>query len=450
MTSTKRYLLRSLDMACILAALAFSSWLMLPPYLDIFADYTGASTFTLLTFFLSFYMLDCYAVGREELRDSLIRVVVAVVIGIIGAGFIFYTFEHWRFPRLMFVVQMLVTLALTLGWRLLYFPLSRAWVPRSERVVFLGAALAERARKVLNEYGPSVEILGYTGEPGADEATAGPCLGDVSEVLAVVVRNRASRVVILDTFFLDADLARQLFDARLHGLKVDDMRSLYERLASRIPVDLIEDEWLLLEDGFDLNVNNSMVRLKRATDVIFSLALLTLTLPVLLVTALLVRLESRGAALYSQKRVGLGGKEFTVYKIRSMRQDAECGKAVWAEKNDPRITRVGRFIRKTRIDELPQLFNVLRGEMSLIGPRPERQDFVRELEQKLPYYNVRHTVKPGITGWAQVCYPYGASLEDSRYKLEYDLYYIKNLSPLLELKILLKTIGVVLFPAGAR
>jgi sugar transferase, PEP-CTERM system associated/exopolysaccharide biosynthesis polyprenyl glycosylphosphotransferase len=449
-TATKRYLLRTLDMVCILVALAFSSWLMLPPYLDIFADYTGASTFTLVTFFLSFYMLDCYSVGREELRDSLIRVVVAVVIGIIGAGFIFYTFEHWRFPRLMFVVQMLVTLALTLGWRLIYFPLSHKWVPKGERVVFLGAAMAERARKVLNEHGPSVEVLGYAGEAGADADKAGPCLGEAASILDVVVRHNASRVVILDTFYLDSDLARRLFDAKLHGLKVDDMRSLYERLARRLPVDLIEDEWLLLENGFNMNANNSMVRLKRAMDVILSLLLLTLTLPVVLVTALLVRLESKGAVLYSQRRVGLGGKEFTVYKIRSMRQDAESGKAVWAEKNDPRVTRVGKFIRKTRIDELPQLVNVLRGEMSLIGPRPERRDFVEELEQKLPYYTVRHTVKPGITGWAQVCYPYGASLEDSRYKLEYDLFYIKNISPLLELKILLRTIGVVLFPTGAR
>ena len=228
------------------------------------------------------------------------------------------------------------------------------------------------------------------------------------------------------------------------------MRTLYERLAMRLPIDLIEDQWLLLADGFDLNVTGSMKRLKRIFDVVFSALLLVTTLPILLITAIAVRLESPGAIVYTQRRVGLHNKEFTVYKIRSLRSDAENDGAVWAQKNDARVTRIGKFIRKTRIDELPQLINVLKGDMSVIGPRPERMEFVQELEEKLPYYQVRHTVKPGITGWAQVCYPYGASLEDSRYKLEYDLYYIKNLSALLEIKIVLKTIGVVLFPKGAR
>ena len=176
-----------------------------------------------------------------------------------------------------------------------------------------------------------------------------------------------------------------------------------------------------------------------------------LTLPVILVTAILIKLESAGPAFYRQRRVGLYGQGFDIIKLRSMRVDAEvAGKALWAAENDPRVTRVGRFIRKVRIDELPQAWTVLKGEMSFVGPRPERPQFVHELEQQLPYYAERHMVKPGITGWAQINYPYGASVEDARHKLEYDLYYAKNYSPFLDLLILLQTLRVVLWPAGAR
>ena len=170
----------------------------------------------------------------------------------------------------------------------------------------------------------------------------------------------------------------------------------------------------------------------------------------MLLTAIVVRLESPGPVIYKQDRVGLFEKEFTVYKFRSMRADAEKNGAVWASAQDARVTKFGKFIRKVRIDELPQIWNILKGDMSFIGPRPERMAFVRQLKETIPYYSLRHTVKPGLTGWAQVCYPYGASEEDARRKLEYDLYYIKNMSILLDINIIFKTVGVVLFPKGAR
>ncbi|MDR2488451.1 MAG: TIGR03013 family PEP-CTERM/XrtA system glycosyltransferase [Desulfovibrio sp.] len=450
MNSNRLIIFRLLDLACILTALKISSGIMLPDFLEIFSDYTGASTFTVIIMLLSFYMLDCYAVGREELRDSIVRVVVALAIGVIAAGFTFYSFEHWRFPRIMFVVQMLVNLGLSLGWRSLYFWFSRRYVPMPEKVIFIGAGMEERARRVLSEYQPEAQIFGYVGEAGADIAGAGPCLGPADRIFSIIERYRPTRVIVLDSFYLDQNIAHGLFAAKLRGLKVDDMRGLYERLASRLPVDLIGDEWLLLENGFNINPAESLGRFKRAFDVCFASTLLLVTSPLLLLVVLCVRLESPGPVVYRQKRVGLRGEEFTLYKVRSMRRDAEKNGAVWASKDDPRVTRVGKCIRKTRLDELPQLINVLKGDMSVIGPRPERMDFVKELVKKLPYYDVRHSVRPGITGWAQVCYPYGASLEDSRLKLEYDLFYIKHLSVLLEVKILLRTIGVILFPKGAR
>jgi exopolysaccharide biosynthesis polyprenyl glycosylphosphotransferase len=189
---------------------------------------------------------------------------------------------------------------------------------------------------------------------------------------------------------------------------------------------------------------------KRIFDITASCILLALTLPLILIFAVLVKLDSKGPAFFRQTRVGLYGEPFTLIKLRSMRTDAEKDGAKWAEKNDPRITRLGRFIRKVRIDELPQTWSVLKGEMSFVGPRPEVPSFVESLEEVIPFYSERHMVKPGITGWAQINYPYGASVEDSRCKLEYDLYYAKNYTPFLDLVILLQTLRVILWPEGAR
>lgn len=435
-----------------MVALEVSAYLMLPPDWSILDDYTGASFFTVLIFFLSFYTLDCYQVGKEDFKDSIVRLAMAVVLGIICTGFIFYTFERWRFPRLTFVIQLGVILFLTLSWRLVYYLVSRRRVKPKSRLLFLGVDMAGRAKKIIGEHMPETEIVGYVGEqiaPG-DIDEAGPWQGTSGMTLSVVERLGVDKLLVLDSSCLDSELSRELFQAKLGGLRVDDMRSLYERLASRLPVDFIRDEWLLLDDGFNTASQGAIRRIKRAFDITVASLVLLVVWPIILLGALCVRLDSPGSPFFSQKRVGQGGQEFVLYKLRSMRLDAEKDGAQWATQGDPRVTRVGRFIRKTRIDELPQLWNVLKGDMSLVGPRPERMEFVKDLATKLPYYNVRHTVKPGVTGWAQVCYPYGASIEDARYKLEYDLYYIKHLSPLLEMKIILRTVGVVLFPRGAR
>lgn len=257
-------------------------------------------------------------------------------------------------------------------------------------------------------------------------------------------------ILLLPDAPIDDDIAHSLLEAKLHGAMVVDIRSFYEHVVKSLPISQITEEWLLQTEGFNLNTRGSLRRLKRALDVLISIVLLIPAAPIMLITALAIRLESKGPIIYKQDRVGLFEKEFTVYKFRSMRTDAEKNGAVWAKEHDDRVTRVGRIIRKVRIDELPQIWNILKGDMSFIGPRPERMTFVQELKKQIPYYGLRHTVKPGLTGWAQVCYPYGASVEDSLRKLEYDLYYIKNISILLDITIILKTIGVVLFPKGAR
>jgi exopolysaccharide biosynthesis polyprenyl glycosylphosphotransferase len=240
----------------------------------------------------------------------------------------------------------------------------------------------------------------------------------------------------------------ELMRARLRGMRIYDLTDFYERFLFKLPIVNLRDSWVILAHGFDLLHHTIQLRAKRVIDVVLSFALMLVLSPLMIVTAIAIKLDSKGPVFYRQMRTGLNGVTFRLYKFRTMVEDAEeCG-ARWTEKKDPRITRVGRFLRSTHIDELPQLRNVLLGEMSFIGPRPERPDFNDELEAAIPYYDLRHLVKPGITGWAQVLYPYGASVEDAREKLQYDLYYIKNYSVMLDLVILIRTLRVVLVGRG--
>lgn len=247
----------------------------------------------------------------------------------------------------------------------------------------------------------------------------------------------------------DDALRGRLIDLRLRGVRIYDDSAFWEQHLGRVNLDRIDTLWFLSAEGFG---NGPLSRaIKRAVDITASLLLLALTLPLMMGVGILIKLDSRGPVLYRQQRVGRFGERFTLLKFRSMRVDAESeGAPRWAAKRDPRITRVGALIRSTRIDELPQLLNVLHGEMSLIGPRPERPHFVAQLSQVIPFYIERNYVKPGITGWAQVNFPYGASIEDAREKLSYDLYYVKNRSTFLDLLILVATIRVILFREGAR
>ena len=241
-----------------------------------------------------------------------------------------------------------------------------------------------------------------------------------------------------------------LLTIKTTGVHVNDLSSFLERETGRVDLDSVNPSWFIFSDGFSSGRRLSTL-FKRSFDIFLSFLLLLLTGPIILLFALLIKLESRGGSFFKQERVGLYGQTFNILKLRSMCSDAEIGgEAIWATKNDPRITRIGRFIRKVRIDELPQAWSVLKGEMSFVGPRPERPQFVNDLQTKMPFYAERHIVKPGITGWAQINYPYGASTEDARHKLEYDLYYAKNYTPFLDLLIILQTIRVILWPEGAR
>lgn len=336
----------------------------------------------------------------------------------------------------------------------------RVWVahassaPRtSTRILIFGAGQpAQVVAQALAKADPNASIVGYIPGPNETQPTVPPqqllhLRGSLSETAAHLGVDEI--VVALTERRAGSMPLRQLLDCKLAGVKVYDLNTHFEKTLGQIRVDYLNAGWLIFGDGFNQGALRTFV--KRVFDIVSASILLVVSTPVMLITALLIKAESKGPVFYRQERVGLNGSTFLVTKFRSMRNDAEKdGRPQWAQANDSRVTRVGQFIRRVRIDELPQLFNVLKGEMSLVGPRPERPFFVQELTQQIPFYAVRHSVKPGVTGWAQVRYHYGATVEDSQEKLQYDLYYVKNHTLFLDLVVLMETVGVVLTGKGAR
>jgi sugar transferase (PEP-CTERM system associated) len=323
----------------------------------------------------------------------------------------------------------------------------------AKRVLILGtgdeAVTVENSLKTLRH--PRIEVVGFYQTSTAQPPKVEPdrliprsiSLTEVVERLdirEVIVAVREQRGGVLPL--------RELLDCRVRGVPVTDLSAFYEKVRGEVPIETLKASWLIYGSGFEQG--NVRTLIKRVFDLAASSVLLVLTLPLMIVTALAIRLESPGPIIYRQVRTGRAGRPFTVLKFRSMRVDAEKDGAQWAKPGDTRVTRVGRVIRKLRIDELPQIINVLRGEMSFVGPRPERPEFVAKLKEQIPFYDLRHSVKPGLTGWAQVRYSYGASVEDARTKLQFDLYYVKNHSLFLDILILFETVRVILFREGAH
>jgi sugar transferase (PEP-CTERM system associated) len=315
-----------------------------------------------------------------------------------------------------------------------------------------GSEAHEVARDIRADRRTQATIVGFypTSADGEGDAPVSGFFSRDQSIERVVQDHRVDEIVVAVREQRGGGVPMdQLLACRIRGVKVLDLAGFYERAHSEVPTDSLKASWLVYGHGFVQGGLRTVV--KRGFDLLFSTLLLLVAMPVMLFAMLAIRLESPGPILYRQERVGLGGRGFMCIKFRSMRTDAEKdGVARWATKNDSRVTRVGAFIRKTRIDELPQLFSVLRGDMSLVGPRPERPSFVSELKETIPFYDIRHSVKPGVTGWAQVRYGYCATLDDSRRKHQFDLYYVKNNSLLLDVLVLIETVSVVLFREGSQ
>ncbi|MDF8334058.1 TIGR03013 family XrtA/PEP-CTERM system glycosyltransferase [Novosphingobium cyanobacteriorum] len=386
----------------------------------------------------------------RSMRYATARLMVAISLGIIALSVVYFLLPGRTLWRSNLFYAMFIAMALLVLIRLLLSGLLGTAAFR-RRVLVLGAGLrADRLRKLAERPEAGFAIVGYVGMSDSTPVVEEAINRNAIHNLTRHVENLGvSEVVLALEERRNALPLKDLLRIKTTGVHVNDFSTFMERETGRVDLDTVNPSWLIFSDGFSSGraISSAM---KRIFDIVASLVLLAMTAPVIVLFALLVKLDSKGPAFFRQTRVGLFGQNFDLIKLRSMRVDAEVNGAQFAQENDPRVTRVGRVIRKLRIDELPQAWTVLKGEMSFVGPRPERPEFVSDLEEQLPYYAERHMVKPGITGWAQINYPYGASIEDSRHKLEYDLYYAKNYTPFLDLLILLQTLRVVLWNEGAR
>ncbi len=323
-----------------------------------------------------------------------------------------------------------------------------------QRVIILGSGdLATKiGRELYRRKDDGLNLVGFVDDDpekfGKSVLVPG-IIGGYGDIETLVNSHKVDKIVVALADRRAKLPMSALLDCKLRGVSIMEGETFQERLTGQIPLEQLKPSWMVFSDGFKSLKSRKII--KRMIDLTASSIGLILASPLMLVTVLIIKFESRGPVTFSQMRAGEHGKEFNLYKFRSMRDDAE-GKSgpVWAKQNDDRVTPFGRFMRKTRIDELPQLINVIKGDMSFVGPRPERQFFVDQLKEVIPYYNVRLVVKPGLTGWAQVKYPYGASIQDALEKLQFDIYYIKNMSPLFDLFIIFSTIKVVLKGSGAR
>ena len=390
---------------------------------------------------------------RFYFREAVVRVMVGIAAGCVALAVIFYLLPRFTLPREIASLAIGYTIILLLLVRYYFVNTVDENVFRRRTMIYgagdRAASISELRRRADRR---GFVIVGRVGAPG--DTIGGEqkfVVTNGKSITEFAIEHNADEIVVAMDDRRGNLPIRELLDAKLRGIGVIDLLEFLERETGKIRIDLVNPGWLIFSPGFRTSGVGRFN--KRAVDILVSVTLLLISWPVTILIALAIKIEDgfRAPVFYRQIRVGRSNKEFWVLKFRSMSINAESdGKAVWAEENDSRISKVGNFLRRSRLDELPQVFNVLRGQMSLVGPRPERPEFVKELRDSVPYYSERHTVKPGVTGWAQLKYSYGASEEDAVEKLQYDLYYVKNQSLMLDIMIILQTVEIVLWGKGAR
>jgi sugar transferase (PEP-CTERM system associated) len=423
---------------------------------NIFNYFIQTILFFVIIYPFIFYFFDLYNLeSRFKSTSFLAKFIIANLLCVAISSVSFHLLSPWYLPRDIFMATALFITTSTFIWRL-YFETQFDNVKPKKNLAIIGAGWAgETIYKIIQSVNGSsnYKVFGFFDD---NEELHGKTIGhhvvfgDTSLLITLAQKKEIDAAVIAITNGKKPELFKNTLDAKMEGIEIYDMPSLYEQLTGKIPVKHIRDSWLVYAPLLGTKKNVYTKRLKRLLDVVISVVGIIITLPISVIVAGFIKLDSKGTVFYKQKRVGQNNKVFNLVKFRSMNVNAEENGAVWARKNDDRVTRIGTVIRKSRIDEIPQMWNVLKGDMSFIGPRPERPEFMNDLNGLSPYYTYRHSVKPGITGWAQVNFKYAASREDTLEKLQYDLYYIKNMSFLSDLHILLKTINVVLLGKGAR
>ena len=401
---------------------------------------------------VAFYYNEMYDLRSARRSVTLIRLSQASGLACLALAALYYVHPRLGLGRAITAMAAPTIIVLLLSWRLL-FDHKGVLLDRCERVLIVGTGEAGicLVREILRRPELNLKVVGFLDETGENigKSLVNPgIVGGIGEVEGIAARERVDRVVLSLAERRGSTPLGQLLRLKFAGVGVEDAHSFYEKLTGRILLERLSPSWLILSEGFRKSA--LLNALKRFLDVTLSLIAIVLTLPMMGIVSVAIWIETGGSVLFRQKRVGLWGREFDILKFRSMHHNAEPHGPRWAVEGDKRITRVGRFIRRYRMDELPQLFNVLRGEMSLVGPRPERPHFCALLEQQIPLFAERHSVRPGITGWAQIKYQYGSTAAEAKEKLQLDLFYIKNLSLLLDVAIILETFKVVLVGRGAR
>ncbi len=405
-----------------------------------------------IVFQVCLYYFDMYDFSRiGSFSENATRITQAFGSGCIMLAAAYYLFPSTTISFRTFLIAYFALCIFIAVWRFYYSQILEKRM-FTQQILLIGTGIIAQAitMDIMSRMDSGYNISAFTGKksPNFSYPTDADFTEDYSKIPEITRSNKIEKIVVALDERRGQTPIKELLNCKLAGLKITPGVEFYEELTGKILVNNVNPDWLIYSDGFQKG--KMTLLFKRLMDFSFSLAGLILSLPIAVISALFIKLESSGPVLYSQERVGQGGKTFWIYKFRSMRCDAETNGPVWADENDCRVTRFGAFIRKTRIDEIPQLWNILKGEMSFVGPRPERPFFVEQLQKKLPYYSLRHNVKPGLTGWAQISYRYGASEEDALHKLEYDLYYIKNLCFRMDLLIALQTIKIILFQKGSR
>jgi sugar transferase (PEP-CTERM system associated) len=425
---------------------------------DAFADFTRMPGFALqsavivIVFQLCFYFNDLYNLDAARRREEqTMRLCQALGGGCMLLGLLYFLLPGLLIGRGVFLISVVLLALSVTGSRIL---IDKVWrMMPADNLLVLGSGLIAStvARELSRRNDLNIGSVGFISESSREpvpDLSGYKVLGGAERIAEIAAAVGASRIVVAVDDRRGTLPVAALVKLKVQGVRVEDADSIMASLTGRVWLKSVRPSWFVFTDGFRRSRATAFA--KRSIDLAFSLIGFMLSAPVMILVALAVKLDSRGPALYKQERVGLKGQTFRVLKFRSMRTDAEANGAQWAVESDPRITRVGRFIRRYRLDELPQFLNVMRGDMSFVGPRPERPEFVEQLRQTIPYYDERHTVRPGITGWAQVEYQYGSSVEDAFRKLEYDLFYLKNMSVLFDCAIVFRTIRTVLSGATGR
>lgn len=410
--------------------------------------------FLAVVYLLAFAAFDLYAVEvYRPGRDMVVKLMGATLTAAIALSSIFYLMPVFTTWRGILLINTIILPPAIIVWRWFFSRVLSVQLPGKKVLIIGSEGLAKKiGEEIYRRNWEGFKLVGFIDDD--------PKMQGVSIVNPGVIGGYGDIKTVIDSEGIDMIIVAlpdrraklpmsALLDCKLKGVEVEEGETFNERMTGQIPLNHLKPSWMVFSDGF--KSLRSRKSLKRVFDLSLSLVCLVVAAPVMLIAAIVIKLESSGPAIFSQVRVGENGRPFNIYKFRSMRADAEAKSGpVWAGAADDRVTRVGRFIRRTRVDELPQLINVIKGDMSFVGPRPERPFFVEKLKEVIPYYEIRTVIKPGLTGWAQVKYPYGATVQDALEKLQYDIYYIKNMSPLMDVMIFFRTVKVVLTGKGAR